>query len=495
MDDDDEELFPTPQPMQVTTQWRLPSLVPLPPDVAAPQLESPETRVQNDRISFVRNAIYATTQDVPDSPQPLTDAEQALDMTSQASANVAKIPFFAPQQPVIADVSNIDFLAISQIPGIKMPQPSLESPATLEYVQSLGLPMYLVGQPVKTLKTLSESPSLLNTMVDAQGFYDRNQLMNLVHALNAPIASHVPSASQYQPPVSAYGAAPPMSAGLYGMPPVAQHLNIPSSGGFRVKTDEGNLHVIGYGPGTTERDLIAAFAPYVHVDEVVMKGTFSFVNTSDPVSAIRAKAALTGTLIGGMPIRINNATRKSKDFTTYGGGGDPAPSFAMAHPHHGIAAQPPPMFVPTIAVLQPTAPPQLAMPPPPQPEINVENARDDRGNPATKNLFVAGYGQGTTEQELRDLFSTYSEVTGVISKGNFSFVNTADRAAAVRARQALAGSMYNGGVLRINYAKETGRLGTSFDLTYGRNTGPNANRQESSAPAINQPVSYYGRGF
>jgi RNA recognition motif-containing protein len=371
----------------------------------------------------------------------------------------------------------------------------LESPATLEYVQSLGLPVYLVGQPVKTLKTLSESPSLLNTMIDAQGFYDRNQLMNLVHALNAPSASHAPSASQYQPHVSVYGAAPPMSTGLYGMPPVAQQLNTPSSGGFRVKTDEGNLHVIGYGPGTTERDLIAAFSPYVHVDEVVMKGTFAFVNTSDPVSAIRAKAALTGTLIGGMPIRINSATRKSKDFAVYGGGVDPAPSFAMPHPHHVIAAQPPPMFAPTIGVLQPTLTPQLAMPPPPQTEISVENARDDRGNPATKNLFVAGYGQGTTEQELRDLFSTYSEVTGVISKGNFSFVNTADRAAAVRARQALAGSMFNGGVLRINFAKETGRLGTSFDLTYGRNTGPNALRQESSGPAINQPVSYYGRGF
>jgi RNA recognition motif-containing protein len=406
-------------------------------------------------------------------------------MTSQASAKVAKIPFFAPPQPVVADVNTIDFLAISQIPGTTLLQPPLDSPATLEYVQLLGLPVYLVGQPVKTLKTLSESPSLLNTMLDAQGFYDRNQLMNLVHALNAPAASHAPGATQYQqPPV------------IYGIPPVAQQLNVSGgSGGFRVKTDEGNLHVSGYGLGTTESDLIAAFAPYVHVDEVVMKGTFSFVNTSDPLSAMRAKAALTGTLIGGMPIKINHATRKGKDFTAYVGGVEPAPSFAMAHSHHGIVAQPPPMFAPPIGVIQPPAPLQLVMPPPPQPEISVDNARDDRGNPATKNLFVAGYGQGTTEQELRDLFSTYSEVTGVISKGNFSFVNTADRAAAVRARQALSGSMFNGGVLRINFAKETGRLGTSFDLTYGPNTGPNARRQESSAPAIGQPVSYYGRGF
>jgi len=39
--------------------------------------------------------------------------------------------------------------------------------------------------------------------------------------------------------------------------------------------------------------------------------------------------------------------------------------------------------------------------------------------------------------------------------------------AAIQARQAMSGTMLNGGVLRINFAKETGRLGTSFDLTYG----------------------------
>lgn len=104
---------------------------------------------------------------------------------------------------------------------------------------------------------------------------------------------------------------------------------------------------------------------------------------------------------------------------------------------------------------------------------------------------MAGYGPGTSEQQLRDVFSQHAQVTGVVSKGNFSFVNTSDKAAAVRARQLLGGTNLNGGTLRINFAKETGRLGTSFDLTYGPNTGPNARRALTSAP---QAVSYYGRG-
>ena len=92
---------------------------------------------------------------------------------------------------------------------------------------------------------------------------------------------------------------------------------------------------------------------------------------------------------------------------------------------------------------------------------------------ATKNLFVAGYGHGTTEQQLREVFSQHCQVTGTVMKGNFSFVNTADRKSSVIAREGLTGAVINGGVLRINFAKESGRLGTSFDATYNKNTyGP-----------------------
>ena len=104
------------------------------------------------------------------------------------------------------------------------------------------------------------------------------------------------------------------------------------------------------------------------------------------------------------------------------------------------------------------------------PGIDYDSVRDDRGNPATKNLFVAGYGPGTSEQQLREVFSQHASITGCVMKGNFAFVNTGDRIQAVNAREALTGTLVNGSVLRINFAKESGRLGTSFDLTYGPNT-------------------------
>ena len=103
-------------------------------------------------------------------------------------------------------------------------------------------------------------------------------------------------------------------------------------------------------------------------------------------------------------------------------------------------------------------------------QIDYDNVRDDRGNFSTKNLFVAGYGTGTTEHEIRQLFSQYGKVTGTVMKGTFCFVNTMDKETAVKARSGLVGVTLNGGPLRINFAKESGRLGTSFDQTYNSNT-------------------------
>ena len=68
---------------------------------------------------------------------------------------------------------------------------------------------------------------------------------------------------------------------------------------------------------------------------------------------------------------------------------------------------------------------------------------------------------------MRDLVAQYATVISVVIKSTFAFVNTTDRDAAVIARQSLGGQMVNGGPLRINFAKESGRLGTSFDSTYG----------------------------
>lgn len=80
-----------------------------------------------------------------------------------------------------------------------------------------------------------------------------------------------------------------------------------------------------------------------------------------------------------------------------------------------------------------------------------------------------GYGPGTSEAQIRQIFSQHTQVVGVVLKGNFTFVNTSSREAAVKAREMLQGSMINGGPLRINFAKETGRLGTSFDLYVPQN--------------------------
>ena len=51
-------------------------------------------------------------------------------------------------------------------------------------------------------------------------------------------------------------------------------------------------------------------------------------------------------------------------------------------------------------------------------------------------------------------------------KGTFAFINTSDKAAAIKVRDLLSGAIVNGGPIRINFAKESGRLGTSFDNNY-----------------------------
>jgi len=64
------------------------------------------------------------------------------------------------------------------------------------------------------------------------------------------------------------------------------------------------------------------------------------------------------------------------------------------------------------------------------------------------------------------MFGQYATIVGIVMKGTFAFVNTSDKVAAVNAREFLSNTTVNGGALRINFAKESGRLGTSFDVTY-----------------------------
>jgi len=142
---------------------------------------------------------------------------------------------------------------------------------------------------------------------------------------------------------------------------------------------------------------------------------------------MRAKESLHGTLVGGMPIRINNATRKTREnsMSHYGGSSsDSRPAFPGNAPHvgHGGPGAPvgprpggfgnqvppapaapgmPPLapgMQPAIPGMQPAIngmPPAVpgmphAAPGMTAPMPNPDTVRDDRGNPASKNLFVAG---------------------------------------------------------------------------------------------------------
>jgi RNA recognition motif-containing protein len=471
--------------MKASQPWVPPLLLPERTNVVQPILNSAEYSVQESRVSSIVRSRYPTDFDVPLCPDPLNDVEQALDMTSQASAVVTPIPFFAPQlvlPSIAATESYVEAPVAEQLTTISSTSPAQSDKASFEFVQSLGLPFYLVGQPVEVIQTLSGNPSLLNTLLDSNGIYDQQKLMSLVQTMSSKGVLPNPVVSYQSTPASTYGM--PFNASHYGDPAplVPQSLRT-----ITRKSDDGNLHVSGYGPGITEGDLIAAFSPYVHVDEVVLKGTFAFVNTSDPVNAQMAREALTGTLLNGMPIRINNATRKVRDTTSLLSAAIPPPPalppFAQ-HRQNTFGSQTP-------TSISPGAAPTFSHPSFGAIHPNIDSVRDDKGNAPTKNLFVAGYGQGTNEQMLRDLFGQFAVVTGVVSKGTFAFVNTSDRHGAVVARENLGGTMFNGGILRINFAKETGRLGTSFDLTYGRNPGQNVN--QLAGTAARQPsMGYYG---
>eukprot|EP00537_Pseudo-nitzschia_pungens_P006995 CAMPEP_0172356736 /NCGR_PEP_ID=MMETSP1060-20121228/1115_1 /TAXON_ID=37318 /ORGANISM="Pseudo-nitzschia pungens, Strain cf. cingulata" /LENGTH=836 /DNA_ID=CAMNT_0013077035 /DNA_START=71 /DNA_END=2584 /DNA_ORIENTATION=+ len=500
-DDDDGMVVPetsSQTKVQPTVAWHVPMLIPERKD--PPQNNSKEKVAQTTRMATVTPAAYASEFDVPMNPVPLSDVEQALDMTSQSSTATKVIPFFVPQQPIAAAP------ATQAIPTstTTYPPPPAQPPsgiASAETVQSLGLPPFLVGQNLHALQTLAGTPELLRSFVDNNGMYDQVRLMSLVQTLSQ---SSPNNGQQHQGSKTGFPQQTPMGqnnhlsgsygqtsghGGMYGMPSndnkfgTAQSAygnngwqgNAMKAGGYRgvLNTSEGNLHLSGYGPGTTQAEIIALFSPYVQVSEVVMKATFSFVNTSDPAGAKQAREALNGALLGGQPVRINMAQRKNRDNAQSNGSSNTGSYYGrnttMQSPNAGYSemngsgfGQPPP--------------PSMGM----APGQAGGEVRDDRGNPATKNLFVAGYGQGTTEHQLRDIFGAHAQITGIISKGTFSFVNTTDKLAAVRAREVLSGTMVNGGMLRINFAKETGRLGTSFDLTYGAGGGGGGGVQNRS---------------
>ncbi|KAG7346295.1 RNA recognition motif containing protein [Nitzschia inconspicua] len=483
-DDDDSSMatdVPVQSNIQPTISWHSPIHLPERTDAPAPHDNSRERVTQTTRMASVTPASYASEYSIPSNPSPLSDVEQALDMTSQSSTVTQTMPFFVPQAQVPVPPAAPQAPQVSAgLGGSLFSPPQSHLPngaASAELVQSLGLPMFLVGQNVEALQTLAKTPSLLSTFVDNHGMYDQVRLISLVQTLSQGVTGN------QQPPISSIDHSTfgtynlNSTAGTYG--PASAPSGV--GGGYRgaQNNGEGNLHLSGYGPSTTQSEIIALFSPYVIVDEVVMKTTFCFVNTSDPVGAARAREALNGALLGGQPVRINSAQRKNRDVSAgaefyskaaplaagsyYGGhhpsvtaGFNAAPASAAVSAGFGNPP-PPPLSIPGQTLQAVTG----------NHHGDFSNVRDDRGNPATKNLFVAGYGQGTNETLLRQVFSPHCEIVGIIVKGTFSFINTADKVQAITAREVLSGTLLNGGVLRINFAKESGRLGTSFDLTYG----------------------------
>eukprot|EP00540_Astrosyne_radiata_P006707 CAMPEP_0116866362 /NCGR_PEP_ID=MMETSP0418-20121206/25980_1 /TAXON_ID=1158023 /ORGANISM="Astrosyne radiata, Strain 13vi08-1A" /LENGTH=812 /DNA_ID=CAMNT_0004501975 /DNA_START=803 /DNA_END=3241 /DNA_ORIENTATION=- len=516
--DDDEDIF-SQTSMRPKIAWHQPRRLPDRPEITKPQLDSKEFVVQSSRLTKVTPVRYMSIDEVPNSPAPMSDVEQALEMTQQTARTSSSIPFFAPQQtapePTAAPPPPTPPTAAPY--GTTIPPPPsgpATSGATAEMVQAMGLPLFLVGSNIQALQTLAATPSLLNTFVDANGMYDQQRLTSLVQTLslsqNLGGSTTQPAQPQYNTGAYSqtlsyntsqqYGVTQSSTStpSPYGQSqfatstPTAQSSTATSaahSAAFAHNNEQrgsagANLHLSGYGPSATQAEVIALFSPYVRVDEVVMKNGFCFVNTSDPAAAKQAKEALNGTLLGGMPVRINLAQRRSRDTpnststansalaSVYGPGGATTPAPAPA---------PAPSAAPNQSSRRMIRNEAIPLPRNAMGAVDYESVRDDRGNPATKNLFVAGYGTGTSEQQLREIFGQHASITGCVMKGNFTFVNTSDRISAVNAREALTGTLVNGGVLRINFAKESGRLGTSFDLTYGPNT-------------LNKgaPKSYYG---
>jgi hypothetical protein len=353
MEDDKEDLLNAMAMM--AGPWKAPTLLPDDKENPPVQVQSKELSVQAIRMSSVVAVNYDSDNLVPIDPALVSDAEKALEMINQQPPK--DIPFFVP--PPVAQVPAFP-------PPASFPAPPTALPvgvATLEQVLTMGLPLFLVGSNLQALQTLVAAPSLLTTYRDASGNYDQMGLMNLVSTLTQSLVSPATQTTTlYQPPTVA-------QPGLFSAPALTgqvQTLQPSTSRGYRGDQNlgEANLHLSGYGPTTTTEEIVALFAPYVHVTEVVPKSNFSFVNTRDPEGAKRAKEALNGSLLGGMPCRINMATRKIKNMD------------------HGMTA-----------VVPPAAPGDLStLPRNILGQVDYASVTDDRGNPATKNLFIAGYG-------------------------------------------------------------------------------------------------------
>merc|ERR1712196_400948 len=170
---------------------------------------------------------------------------------------------------------------------------------------------------------------------------------------------------------------------------------------------------------TTKEELSQLFAPYCNLIDVIMKERFSFVNTQDEAGAAAAKDALHGAIVNGQAIQVHfgkepgQKTYQKKEVAVWH-------DMTYGSPHMGFGG---------------TAPQKQ----------QIE---------ATRNLHVSGYGQGTTAEQIQDVFGRICSVVRVVSKDRYCFVNTSSIEDAAKAKQTLQGAEINGGKLQINNAKD-----------------------------------------
>eukprot|EP00979_Chaetoceros_neogracilis_P014860 scaffold4962_cov199-Chaetoceros_neogracile.AAC.1 len=186
--------------MMHATGWRQPQQL-SPGENPPVQADSNELNAQMRRIVATLPANFLSEEDVPRNPTPLSVVEQALDLASQTSSIPQKIPLFAAEpEPVTTMPAPIAAPALPLAPPpapnmFAFPVPARPSNvATVEFVQSMGLPPFLVGQNTQALQTLAASPGLLSAFKDILGNYDQAKILNLVQTLTANIPGAMPPA-------------------------------------------------------------------------------------------------------------------------------------------------------------------------------------------------------------------------------------------------------------------------------------------------------------
>lgn len=264
--------------MALMAMWQQPKA--LPQDSPPVQVTSNESKVQTNRISSTPAVKYASENEVPISPTLLDEVEKALELSTRNTAAPTVIPFFTPQAAPNPAVN----VAVPNIaPAFPPPAPPVvnapSAEATLETVLMMGLPLFLVGSNVQALQTLASNPGLLASFKDSNGVYKQPELINLVQTLTQNVApqaaqmTHMPAypapAVSVPPPAQNFYQPPAVPYAQPPQPPQPAHHHA-SSVGYRGDQNVGdaNLHISGYGPTTTNEEIIAMFAPYVHVTEI-----------------------------------------------------------------------------------------------------------------------------------------------------------------------------------------------------------------------------------